>query len=169
MKKKAYIDPITDYLLHDDDHISSTGATLRGGATAAGLAAGGGAGYGINNILKNVEKLKGPKSKYGLIGGGALLGGLMGHLYGDENFKRSELDKVKHKLDKIVDRMRSRDAADTGAPKVNSDAVVDQPKNIFKRLVGDDRSKWEIFWDKLKDKINTSTEPIADTLTKWID
>lgn len=169
MKKKAYIDPITDYLLHDDDHISGTGAILRGGATAAGIAAGGGAGYGINNILKNVEKLKGPKSKYGLVGSGVLLGGLMGHLYGDKNFKRSEIDKVNHKLDKIVDRMTLRDAIDTGVTKVNSDTVVDQTKNVFKRLVGDDRSKWEIFWDKLKDKINTSTEPIADKLTEWID
>lgn len=169
MKKKAYIDPITDYLLHDDDHISSTGAILRGGTTTAGLAAGGGAGYGINNILKNVGKLKGPKSKYGLIGGGALLGGLMGHLYGDKNFRRSELDKVNYKLDKIVDRMNVEDTVENAADKVNVDATADQAKNWFKRLVGDDRSKWEIFWDKLKDKVNTSTEPIADKLTEWID
>lgn len=170
MNKKAYIDPITDYLLHDPEHISTTGSLGRGALTSAGLATGGGAGYGLHKLLKAITKTPGkPAVKFGLIGGGLLGGGLLGHYKGDKWLKRTDLERLEYKLDQLANKVKS--------PTLDVDKLNDLPQatsteapGLIDRIFGKEpkKSKWEQVWENLKKKTGEVTEPVADKLNEWL-
>lgn len=158
MRKKAYIDPITDYLLHDPEHISDLGAVGRGALTTTGLAAGGGAGYGANKLLKAITKTPGNAAvKLGLLGGGLLGGGLFGHSLGDKWLKRTDMERLEYKLDQLANKPTEalENLSVNVAPSVQSAPIKDP-------------SKWEQVWENLKKKTGEVTEPVADKLNEWL-
>lgn len=112
MNKKSYIDPITDYLLHDSEHISDAGAVGRGALTAGGAA---GAGYGtykgldaLNKILQKLGKSGvGGKGKLAAVLGAIGLGGSLGHLAGDKALKYTDMEKIQNKLNDISAKLTS--------------------------------------------------------------
>lgn len=170
MNKKAYIDPLTDYLLHDPENISGAGALGRGALTSAGIAAGGGAGYGLNKLLKSVAKTPGnPVVKFGLIGGGLLGGGLLGHTQGDKWLKRSPLEQLEYRLEQLTNKVNAHKVEPDSLPKNDTPPKPDEP-GLIDRIFGKEpkKSKWEQVWENLKKKTGEVTEPVADKLNEWL-
>lgn len=214
MYKKSYIDPISDYLLHDPEHISNTGAIGRGTATLGGGAIGGGLGYGamrvldklpldawgrsaeavdsavglaksklntagkakatargLSDLIAYISKFRGsPKTRLGVIGGGILLGGLSGHTAGDDWFKYTDKEKLHNKLDNIEEAMRTNNAQyhiHTSLPARQAEKDTSLFDKMFSK--SPKKSKWEQVWDNFKNKLEDTTEPIADQLNEWLE
>lgn len=158
MKKKAYIDPLTDYLLHDPEHISAMGSLGRGALTSTGLVAGGGAGYGLNKLLQAITKTPGNSAvKLGLLGGGLLGGGLFGHSLGDKWLKRTDMERLEYKLNQLANKPTVvLDNLDVG--------ITPSAQNVETK----DPSKWKQVWENIKKKTGEVTEPVADKLSEWL-
>lgn len=214
MYKKSYIDPISDYLLHDPEHISDTGAIGRGTTTLGGGAIGGGLGYGamhvldklpldawgrragavdrtvglvksklntagkakattqgLSDLITSISKFRGsPKTKLGVIGGGILLGGLAGHTAGDSLFRYTDAEKLHNKLDNIAEAVRANNAQyhiHTSLPA----SQAEKDTSLFDKMFSKSpkKSKWEQVWDNFKNKLEDTTEPLADKLNEWLE
>lgn len=214
MYKKSYIDPISDYLLHDPEHISDMGAVGRGATTLGGGAIGGGLGYGamraldtlpleswgkpvgiadnaaslakskvnvggkvkattqgLGDLIAAISKFRGsPKARLGVIGGGILLGGLSGHTAGDDWFKYTDKEKLHNKLDNIEEAVRTNNAQyhiHTSLPARQAEKDTSLFDKMFSK--SPKKSKWEQVWDNFKNKLEDTTEPIADQLNEWLE
>lgn len=144
MNKKAYIDPITDYLLHDPEQISTTGSLARGALTAGGLAGGA---IGTNKLVNVINNLAGTKkvpgkAKIGLMLGSALGLGGAGHWFGTEKFKYTPGEQLHNKLDSIKNILSD-----------SSDTLKDVAENT-KAVIPDSADTEELgLWEKLKDLV----------------
>ena len=179
MNKKAYIDPITDYLLHDPEQISTTGSLARGALTAGGLAGGA---IGANKLVNVINNLAGAKkvpgkAKIGLMLGSALGLGGAGHWFGTNKFSYTPEEQLHNKLDSIKNMIS--DSGDTLKAVVeNTKAAPDsvaaeelglweklkdlvRPKSSFDKFKDSSKAVWENLkdvglygWESIKDAVN---------------
>ena len=154
MNKKSYIDPITDYLLHDPEQISATGSIARGVLTAGGLTGGAlGAGKLVNVLNNSAIPAKIPgKAKIGLMLGSALGLGGAGHWLGTKKFNYTPEEQLHNKLDSIKAMLAEngdslKDVASNilNAPGSASEAATSAPDK-------DDVSLWEKITNSVKPK-----------------
>lgn len=179
MNKKAYIDPITDYLLHDPEQISTTGSLARGTLTAGGLAGGA---IGANKLVNVINNLAGTKkvpgkAKIGLMLGSALGLGGAGHWFGTEKFKYTPDEQLHNKLNSIKSMLSdSGDALKAVAENtkvapasVNTEELglleklkdLVRPKSSFEKFKDSGKAMWENLkdvglygWESIKDAVN---------------
>lgn len=131
MRKSAYIDPITDYLLHDPEEISAAGAIGRGGLTLGGIGAGG---YGASKSIDRINKLLNGNGKNSLtkanrlqaILGASALGGLLGHFTGGGLFGYSDSEKIQNKLDNVLAKVEGISMPETN--NLSSNSLADKLK-----------------------------------------
>ena len=188
MRKQAYIDPITDYLLHDPDRISAPGSLARGAVTASGIAGGGYAGLkGIDFINRMKLSTKPVSSKYkwltalGLAG----VGGGAGFGLGNELFSYGDNRRVLNKLDRIVDQLKAnRDViakntetvAATAPQRIKNSVpeLTEKGKSVVDSIVKKLRPKsnFEKFkdsgadlWEALKDTGSNGWEALKDVVS----
>ena len=161
MNKKSYIDPITDYLLHDPDQISSTGSVMRGALTAGGLTGGAlGAGKLVNMLNNSAIPAKIPgKAKIGLMIGSALGLGGAGHWFGTKKFNYTPEEQLHNKLDSIKAMIAAggdtlKDVAANAIPAGTAEAAASE-------LNKDDISLWEKLTNLVKPK--SSYEKFKDS------
>lgn len=134
MRKSAYIDPITDYILHDPEEISSAGAIGRGGLTLGGIGAGG---YGASKTIDHINKLLQANGKNSLTKGKRLkamlgasaLGGLLGHFTGGGLFGYSDSEKINNKLDNVLAKVEGISVPETNT--TSSSSLADKLKSVL--------------------------------------
>lgn len=183
MNKKSYIDPITDYLLHDPEQISSTGSIARGALTAGGLTGGAlGAGKLVNVINNSAIPTKIPgKAKIGLMLGSALGLGGAGHWFGSKKFNYTPEEQLHNKLDSIkailaengdslkdINFNSPGSAAEAATPEIDKDDVSlwekitnsVKPKSSYDKFKESGKAMWENLkdtgvhgWEALKDAV----------------
>jgi hypothetical protein len=183
MNKKSYIDPITDYLLHDPEQISSTGSIARGALTAGGLTGGAlGAGKLVNVINNSAIPAKIPgKAKIGLMLGSALGLGGAGHWFGSKKFNYTPEEQLHNKLDSIKAMLAESgdslkdiaanapgSAAEAATSKLDKDDVglwekitnLVKPKSSYDKFKESGKAMWENLkdtgvhgWEALKDAV----------------
>lgn len=164
MNKKSYIDPITDYLLHDPEQISDAGAAGRGALTAGGAA---GAGYGaykgadaLNTLLQRLGKGSlGGKGKLAAVLGAIGLGGGLGHLAGDKAFayNYTDAEKIQKKLDAIVAKLNSSNniALQTAQNTAQGQSIpLNKLPEKVTELSGQDQSLWNKLTSLVRPKSN---------------
>ena len=156
MIKKAYIDPITDYLLHDPDHISSRGAVGRGSLTLGGILGGGylvhkGADK-FNNLSKltHYPTLTGKNKILAMLGAGVLGGGL-GHAAGDRLFKYTDSEKITKGLRRITNQLEENNRI---ALKSLEAQVGKGKQSPLEAADGKASSLWNSLTSKLRPKSN---------------
>lgn len=154
MIKKAYIDPITDYLLHDPDYISSRGAVGRGSLTLGGILGGGYLAHKGADMFNNLSKLTHHptltgRNKILAMLGAAGLGGVMGHTTGDRLFKYTDSEKLTKSLRRITDRLEENN-------KIALKSLEAQvgKKSPVEVASGNTSSLWDGLTSKLRPKSN---------------
>lgn len=148
MIKKAYIDPITDYLLHDPDHISSRGAIGRGSLTLGGILGGGYLVHKGADKFNNLSKLTHYPTLTGrnkilatLVGAG--VGGALGHTTGDRLFKYTDSEKITKGLRRITNQLEEN----------NRIALKSLEAQVGKNAPEKARGKVSSLWDSLTSKL----------------
>lgn len=157
MRKKAYIDPITDYLLHDPDHISSRGAVGRGATTLSGILGGG---YLAHKGADMMTKLTGPitgKSKILAMLGAAGIGGTLGHGLGDKMFKYNDSEKITKGLRRISEQLAENNKI---ALKTLENSV---PKNVPEKINNGATSLWNKVTSALPLRPKSNYEKFKDS------
>jgi len=154
MIKKAYIDPITDYLLHDPDYISSRGAVGRGSLTLGGILGGGYLAHKGADMFNNLSKLTHHPSLTGrnkiiTMLAGAGLGGALGHTTGDRLFKYTDSEKITKGLRRITDQLEENNkiALKSLEAQVGKKAPIEA-------AAGKASSLWDSLTSKLRPKSN---------------
>lgn len=170
MNKKSYIDPITDYLLHDSEHISDAGAVGRGALTAGGAA---GAGYGaykgldaLNKILQKLGKSGvGGKGKLAAVLGAIGLGGSLGHLAGDKALKYTDMEKIQNKLNAISDKLTSNNNISMQTAQNTTTEQSNKPWDKLTEKGTEISEQGQGLWNKLTDALapKSSYEKFKDS------
>ena len=168
MQKKSYIDPITDYLLHDPEQIGTGGSLARGALTLSGAGVGG---FGTHKLLQATDNILAegkriPKlAKLGLILGAATGLGGAGHWLGTDKFSYTPEDKLHNKLDriakmvtesnnttadiadKVLSNPTNKEAIESAGP--NAQSLLEQltnlvkPKSSYEKFKDSGASLWE--------------------------
>lgn len=146
MQKKSYIDPITDYLMHDPEQIGTGGSLARGALTLSGAGVGG---FGTHKLLQAVNNMLAegkriPKlARLGLILGAA--GGLggAGHWLGTNKFSYTPEEKLHNKLDRISKMVAESGNATAGI----ADKVLSNPAN--KEAIESTGNNAQSLWEQL--------------------
>lgn len=162
MQKKSYIDPITDYLMHDPEQISTGGSLARGALTLSGAGVGG---FGTHKILQAANSLLAegkriPKlARLGLIIGAA--GGLggAGHWLGTNKFSYTPEEKLHNKLDRIAKMVTESGNATADV----ADKVLSNPANkeVIENAGNNTQSLWEQLTNLVRPK--SSYEKFKDS------
>lgn len=179
MQKKSYIDPITDYLLHDPEQIGTGGSLARGALTLSGAGVGG---FGTHKLLQATDNLLSegkriPKlAKLGLILGAATGLGGTGHWLGTNKFSYTPEEKLHNKLDRI-----SKMVTESGNATADiADKVLSNPANkeAIESAGNNAQSLWEQLtnlvrpkssYEKFKDSGKTLWESLKATGTNGLD
>lgn len=153
MIKKSYIDPITDYLLHDPDHISSKGAVGRGSLTLGGILGGGYLAHKGIDAFNNLSKLTHHptltgRNKILAMLGAAGVGGTLGHYTGDKLFKYTDSEKITKGLRRITNQLEENNRIALKSLEANVG------KNTPKEVSGKVASLWDSLTSKLRPKSN---------------
>lgn len=172
MQKKSYIDPITDYLMHDPEQIGTGGSLARGALTLSGAGVGG---FGTHKLLQAANNMlaegkRVPKfARLGLILGAA--GGLggAGHWFGTEKFKYTPEEQLHNKLDSIKAMIAAsgdslKDIASGSTGSAAEAATADLDKNdvsLWEKLTNLVKPKSS--YDKFKDSGKALWENLKDT------
>lgn len=180
MQKKSYIDPITDYLMHDPEQIGTGGSLARGALTLSGAGVGG---FGTHKLLQATDNILAegkriPKlAKLGLILGAA--GGLggAGHWLGTNKFSYTPAEKLHNKLDRIAKMVTesgnaTADIADKVLSNPTNKEVIESAGNnntqsLWKQLTNMVRPKSS--YEKFKDSGKTLWESLKSTGTHGWD
>ena len=158
MRKKAYIDPITDYLLHDPAEISDAGSLARGALTLSGAGTGA---LGVGKLFdlqhagaptllpdgkpnKNLLKALALRKNVGMIGGG-LFGGLTGHFLGSGLFNRPQQGIDKSDLAAILENIKA-----SMSPKTPFEKFKDSGSEALESL----KNTGILGWEAIKDQFN---------------
>ena len=164
MIKKAYIDPITDYLLHDPDYISSRGAVGRGSLTLGGILGGGYLAHKGADMFNNLSKLTHHptltgRNKIIAMLGGAGLGGVLGHTTGDKLFKYTDSEKITKGLRRITDQLEENNkiALKSLEARVGKNSPAEASASLWDSLTSKLRPKsnYEKFKDSSKEMLNS--------------
>ena len=162
MQKKSYIDPITDYLLHDPEQISTGGSLARGALTLSGAGVGG---FGTHKLLQATDSLLAegkriPKlAKLGLILGAATGLGGAGHWLGTDKLSYTPEEKLHNKLDRIAKMVTESGNATADV----ADKVLSNPANkeVIESAGNNTQSLWEQLTNMVRPK--SSYEKFKDS------
>lgn len=162
MQKKSYIDPITDYLMHDPEQISTGGSLARGALTLSGAGIGGFGTHKLlqatNNMLAEGKRI--PKlARLGLILGAAAGLGGTGHWLGTDKFSYTPEEKLHNKLDRIAKMVTESGNATADI----ADKVLSNPTN--KEVIESDGTNAQSLWEQLTDLVRprSSYEKFKDS------
>lgn len=162
MQKKSYIDPITDYLLHDPEQIGTGGSLARGALTLSGAGAGGFGTHKLlqatNNMLAEGKRI--PKlAKLGLILGAATGLGGAGHWLGTDKFSYTPEEKLHNKLDRIAKMVTESGNATADI----ADKVLSNPAN--KKAIESAGTNTQSLWEQLANLVRpkSSYEKFKDS------